>query len=85
MFLSSRTGVFAKSAFLGLIYDKAIKLKNSGNQSAGEVCYQDSFFHNFLSLELHYVLNILHLQQFDLENDHSFLVFCILFIFLQIN
>ena len=50
MFLSSRTGVFAKFAFLGLVYDKAIKLKNSGNQSAGEVCYQDNLFILFYSL-----------------------------------
>ena len=38
LFLSTRVGDFAKSAFLGLIYEKAIKLKNSGNQSTGEVC-----------------------------------------------
>ena len=37
--LSLRLGDFSKSAFLGLIYEKAIKLKNTGNQSAGEVCY----------------------------------------------
>ena len=46
--LSLRLGDFSKSAFLGLIYEKAVKLKNSGNQSAGEVCYHIFHFKNAL-------------------------------------
>lgn len=40
LLLSLRAGDFAKSAFLGLIYEKAVQLKNTGNQSAGEVCHR---------------------------------------------
>ena len=43
LLLSLRAGDFAKSAFLGLIYEKAVKLKNTGNQSAGEVCDRDNY------------------------------------------
>ena len=54
--LSLRLGDFSKSAFLGLIYEKAVKLKNTGNQSAGEVCYH--VFHlknNLLEFLLYWV------------------------------
>jgi len=37
MFIGARAGCFAKSAFLGLVYEKSLKMKNTGTKSIGEV------------------------------------------------
>lgn len=37
LFFGLRIGCYSYSAFMNLVYEKALKLKSSGNKSVGEV------------------------------------------------